>query len=48
MKKLHRTIPSQILFCLVMVTPSRAADPITGTWKLDARASKFVVDEAPK
>ena len=48
MKKLHRIILLQALICGVMVTPSRAADPITGNWKLDVRASKFVVGEVPK
>jgi len=48
MKRLHRIILIQIFVYGMMVTPSRAADPITGTWKLDVRASTFVKFEAPK
>jgi hypothetical protein len=48
MKRLHRIIFMQIFVYGMMVTPSRAADPITGTWKLDVRASRFVKFEAPK
>ena len=48
MKRLHRIILIQIFVYGMMVTPSRAADPITGTWKLDVRASRFVKFEAPK
>jgi len=48
MKRLHRIIFIQIFVYGMMVTPSRAADPITGTWKLDVRASRFVKFEAPK
>ena len=48
MKSLHRIIFIQIFVYGMMVTPSRAADPITGTWKLDVRASRFVKFEAPK
>ena len=48
MKRLHRIILIQIFVYGIMVTPSRAADPITGTWKLDVRASRFVKFEAPK
>jgi len=48
MKRLHRIILIQIFVYGMMVTPSRAADPITGTWKLDVKASRFVKFEAPK
>ena len=48
MERLHRIILIQIFVYGMMVTPSRAADPITGTWKLDVRASRFVKFEAPK
>jgi hypothetical protein len=32
----------QIFGCGIMVLPLSAADPITGTWKLDVGSSKFV------
>jgi hypothetical protein len=48
MKRLHRIILIHIFVYGMMVTPSPAADPITGTWKLDVRASRFVEFEAPK
>ncbi len=49
MKKLIQMILTQIFVCGIMVAPSRAADPITGTWKLDVQASKFVaVEQAPR
>jgi hypothetical protein len=48
MKTLHRIILIQVFVCGILVTPSRAADPITGTWKLDVQVSRFVVYEAPK
>ena len=48
MKRLHRIILIQIFVYGMMVTPSRGADSITGTWKLDVRASRFVEFEAPR
>jgi hypothetical protein len=49
MKKLIQMVLTQIFVCGIMVVPSKAADPITGTWKLDVQASKFVaVEQAPR
>ena len=43
MTKLLRIIPIQILLCVAISTPARAADPIIGNWKLDFQASSSVV-----
>ena len=45
---LLRMIPIQMLLCIVIATPARAADPITGNWKLDFRASMSVVGPSLK
>jgi hypothetical protein len=47
MQRSFQMILMQILGCGLTLMPLRAADPITGTWKLDVRKSKFV-ERPPK